>query len=82
MMTFTALLLLAFVSEPTAAGGNSGAAAVAQAQPKQEKKICKRFDASESRLGSKRICKTAAEWLVTQDGDGFDGNVRGNTRRN
>ena len=82
MMTFAALLLLALVSEPTAASGNSGAAAASQVQPKQEKKICKRFDASETRLGSKRVCKTAAEWLATPEGDGFDGNVRGNTRRN
>lgn len=30
--------------------------------PKDEKKICKREMASESRLGAKRVCLTAAEW--------------------
>ena len=31
-------------------------------QPKEERKICKRFTNSESRLGAKKICMTAAQW--------------------
>ena len=48
--------------------------AVAATQPstapaKAEKKVCKRFGPSDSRMGSKRVCKTAAEWklMVTND---------------
>lgn len=35
---------------------------------KAEKKVCKRFGASESRMGAKRICKTAAEWKRMERG--------------
>jgi cytochrome c556 len=42
--------------------GTSAVAAESE-QPKKEKKICKRMvGKSHSRLGSNRVCKTAAEW--------------------
>lgn len=56
-MTMTFALLLAAVAAP--------ADATPGAQPQEQKKermICKRIDATESRMASKRICKTAREW--------------------
>ena len=62
-MTF-ALLLAALAAAP--------ADAAASGQPQEQKKdrlICKRDDATESRLGSKRICKTAAQWRGEKSND-------------
>jgi len=51
-------------------GGGSTAAAV---QPKKERKICKTLELTESRMGSPRVCKTAAEWREDQqNGNGLD----------
>ena len=41
------------------------------------KKICKRDDATESRMLSKRICKTAAEWKHIPDGSNPDEGKQG-----
>lgn len=41
-----------------------------------EKKICKRSGTSESRMGSKRICKTAAQWRRSE-GESTDGDRAG-----
>jgi hypothetical protein len=50
-------------------GGGSGAAA----EPKKERKICKKEEVTESRMGASRICKTAAEWRADgQAGPGLD----------
>jgi hypothetical protein len=35
---------------------------VSASEPKKERKICRRDHATESRLGSRRICKTEAQW--------------------
>lgn len=59
MITLFSLLLLAGDS-PAATPAAPPAAAVEA--PKKERKICRREDATESRLGGKRICLTAAEW--------------------
>ncbi len=45
----------------------AGAPDAVETQPagvpaKAEKKVCKRFGSSESRMGSNKVCKTAAEW--------------------
>jgi hypothetical protein len=66
-MKFAILLLAAvavpsFAADPQAGAGGTNAA-------KEERRICKRFDASESRTGSKRICKTASQWRAEDDGD-------------
>ena len=66
-MNMTAFLLLVMFAEPVAVQDAAGAAE----QPQTERKICKRDYASESRLGSKRICKTAKEWKA-QQGSGAD----------
>ncbi|NML06856.1 hypothetical protein [Sphingomonas sp. G-3-2-10] len=34
--------------------------------PPEERKICKRTQDTGSRMGSKRICKTAAEWRAME----------------
>ncbi len=66
-----ALLVMGMVVPAAAQQGDAGERASAQAapataataQPKKEKKICKRQESSVSRLGGgPRICKTAAEW--------------------
>lgn len=36
---------------------------------KEEKKICKRYGSSESRMGSNRVCKTVAEWKRLEAND-------------
>jgi len=61
-MNMTAFLLLAIFADPVTAQADTGASE----QPKAERKICRRDYASESRMGSKRICKTAAEWKAEQ----------------
>ena len=61
-MTFAALLLLAAFADPSPPAGPSAAAPAVQAEAKKERKVCKRLETSESRLGATRVCKTAAEW--------------------
>ncbi len=56
------------------------APALAQdAAPKEERKICKRFKETGSRMGGSRICKTAAEWAADAESakKGFDTVRRG-----
>ena len=36
--------------------------------PKEEKKICRREMATESRMASKRVCLTAAQWKARDTG--------------
>jgi hypothetical protein len=60
----TALFSLLLLAElPTNSTTDSSTAPAAQKEtPKEERKICKREDSTESRLGGKRICMTADEW--------------------
>jgi cell envelope opacity-associated protein A len=63
------LLALALVTDPASAAGKAANEATATAEapaPVEEKKICKRMEATESRVSAKRICKTAAEWKKYQ----------------
>jgi hypothetical protein len=66
MIALLSVLLLA--SETPAAVAPSTDVPAAEA-PKEEKKICKREGSTESRLGSKRICLTAAEWKARDTGE-------------
>jgi hypothetical protein len=65
-MNLAAFLLIAAFAEPAAARQPAGAGEA----PKKERMICRRFDASESRMASKRVCKTAKQWKKEQSGDG------------
>jgi hypothetical protein len=59
-VALSVLFLAAAETAPTTA-------APAQAEaPKAERKICKREDATESRLGAKRVCLTAEQWRERQ----------------
>jgi hypothetical protein len=60
-----------FVSVPASAEDQPAAS-----EARQEKKICKREQATVSRLASKRICRTAAEWKRAQDEQGGDFELR------
>lgn len=77
---FTVALSLLLLATETAAATTAQPTDVQQATeaPKVEKKICKREQSTESRLGSKRICLTAAEWKERQSSatDGFGGVAR------
>jgi hypothetical protein len=66
MIALLSVLLLA--SETPAAIAPSTDATAAEA-PKEEKKICRREAATESRLGSKKICLTAAQWKARDSGE-------------
>ena len=62
------LLLLADV--PTnSASASSPATTVQKETAKEERKICKREDSTESRLGGKRICMTADEWKARKSSE-------------
>jgi hypothetical protein len=60
-MTIAALLLLAGTANLWVAP-QDGADAKRLAEAKEEKMICKRIDATESRMSSKKVCMTAKEW--------------------
>jgi hypothetical protein len=66
-MNFVAFLLLTTFADPTAAAEAAGAT---PEQPKAERQICKRIGATESRMASKRICKTAKQWRDEQWSEG------------
>lgn len=65
MITLLSALLLAAETPAVVAPAADAPAAEA---PKEEKKICKREGNTESRLGSKKICLTAAEWRARDTG--------------
>jgi hypothetical protein len=75
-MNLIALFLLAAIAEPAAA--QDGAST--QAEAKKERKICKRYEASETRMGSKRICRTAKEWREAESAEGGSEARRGRGR--
>jgi hypothetical protein len=62
-----ALSVLLLATETAAATPAQATQAQTSAETKSEKKICKREQATESRLGSKRICLTAQQWRERQD---------------
>jgi hypothetical protein len=62
------VVLLSIASNPAA---TSGAAAGAEV-PREERKICKRENATESRLAGKKICLTAAQWRQRDRGMAID----------
>jgi hypothetical protein len=64
-MNLVAVLLLLASADPSGAATTSDAAT--EASPKAERKICKRIDATESRMLSKRVCKTAKEWRAAEN---------------
>jgi len=66
------VLLFASDTEAATTMPEQAPAAAAEA-PNEEKKICKREAATESRLGAKRVCLTAAQWRERQDGAGVKG---------
>ncbi|WP_158702986.1 hypothetical protein [Allosphingosinicella vermicomposti] len=61
---FVALSLLATmpIGSDVKAETNTSAMTAPTEAPKEERKICKKIEASESRLAGKRVCLTAAEW--------------------
>lgn len=67
------VMLAATDATATATAATTPAVASQSAEaPKSERKICKRDRSTESRLGSKRTCLTAAEWKA-REGDGVKG---------
>lgn len=65
---FNVALSVLLLATETAAATTAQPAQVQQPTeaPKAERKICKREAATESRLGAKRVCLTAAEWRERQ----------------
>ena len=61
-VALSVLFLAAADTAPTTAAPSQSAAEA----PKSERKICKREDATESRLGAKRVCLTAEQWKERQ----------------
>jgi hypothetical protein len=49
---------------PSDKAGDTAAAPVEAARPAaaEERRICRMIDSSESRLGAKKVCMTAAQW--------------------
>jgi hypothetical protein len=48
---------------PSDQASDTAAAPAEAAKPKpEERKICRMMDSSESRLGAKKVCMTAAQW--------------------
>ena len=65
MISLLSLLLLA--SDTPAAAPAEPAPTTAE-KPKAERKICRREEATESRVAAKRVCLTAAEWQARANG--------------
>jgi predicted transglutaminase-like cysteine proteinase len=66
---FTVALSVLLAASSTAAATTAAptqAAPQAAEAPKAERKICKREEATESRLGGKRVCLTAQQWRERQ----------------
>jgi hypothetical protein len=72
-MRIALITLLTAVSAPSFAAGTDTKVPSVDANPQQaaqpvkaedqaEKKICKRIEASESRLGAQRVCLTREQW--------------------
>ena len=59
---FVTLALIGSAPSEAATAANADARTA-----KQERKICKKIAATESRLAAKRVCMTAAEWKRQRD---------------
>jgi hypothetical protein len=66
MIALLSLLLLA--SDTSATAPAESAAPATAEKPKAERKICRREEATESRVAAKRVCLTAAEWQARSSG--------------
>lgn len=68
MITLFSVLLFASDTSSTAVQPEPVAAAIEapKEQAKEERKICKREDDTTSRMGSKRVCLTAAQWRARE----------------
>lgn len=64
----TILFSVLLLSSESAEAAPVQPAPVAEQAPKAERKICKREMVSESRLGAKRVCLTAAQWKERESG--------------
>jgi hypothetical protein len=63
---FTVALSVLFIAAGTDTAVTTAPAPQATETPKAERKICKREEATESRLGGKRVCLTAEQWRERQ----------------
>lgn len=61
------LPLIALLISIPAVAQDTPAAKPAGEKPAEEKKICRRVDVTGSYLGSKRVCRTKAEWQRLDD---------------
>jgi len=65
-------MIYALMLATSALSGDSAAAAIQEATPRSERRVCRTFDRPASRMGSERICKTASEWeRERQDAERF-----------
>ena len=62
------MLLLASATDTATAAPSLPTEVQTDENPKAERKICKREDSTESRLGGKRVCLTAEQWRERQRG--------------
>lgn len=66
---FTVALSVLFLAAANDTAATTAAPAPqATEAPKAERKICKREESTESRLGGKRVCLTAEQWRERQRG--------------
>lgn len=72
------MLVLAATAMALATGG-AAAADEGKPEAKKERKICREDPQTASRLGARKICKTAAEWKAEQDRT--DNNLLGSASR-
>ena len=78
-MRMVLMLALVAFSAPVCAADNNGQAApvsvdggqqatqTAKSDDSADRKICKRVQATESRLGAKKLCLTAKQWKDRED---------------
>ena len=66
------LMLASEAAAGTPATTSSPEAVKTVEEAKAERKICKREAVTESRMGAKKICLTAAQWKARQDGKNTD----------
>jgi len=53
-------------SAPSDQAADTAAAPAEDGKPKKERKICRKMDTSDSRLGAQRMCMTAEQWKHAQ----------------
>ena len=56
------ILTASFAFAPAALAAETAAPGAPVAAPVEEKEICRKVEVTGSRLGSKKICKTKAQW--------------------